>query len=238
MTGSLQDLLAVQDLDIGLDQLQHRRSHLAERAELTRLSTETAKVQQELAEVEAARAELAVRQAQTEGELAATEERAGAIDKRLYGGGATASRDLQAMSDELAHLKARASDLEDAVLAVMEGLEPLDRRAVELRSAIDSMAAERSSTEERLAESERQLAEEAAEITRRRQEAATVVPEPLLSTYENLRSRLGGVGVARLVGNHCDGCHLTLSAMELDQVRHLPEGQVYTCEQCSRILVP
>jgi uncharacterized protein len=60
----------------------------------------------------------------------------------------------------------------------------------------------------------------------------------LLATYERLRARLGGVGVARLVGTHCDGCHLTLSAVELDRVRHLPDGEVYTCEQCGRILVP
>ncbi len=64
------------------------------------------------------------------------------------------------------------------------------------------------------------------------------MPDNLLATYERLRTRLGGIGVARLVGNHCDGCHLALSAVELDHVRHLPEGEVYTCEQCSRILVP
>jgi hypothetical protein len=64
------------------------------------------------------------------------------------------------------------------------------------------------------------------------------VPASLVSTYERLRTRLGGVGVARVVGNHCDGCHLTLSAVELDHLRHLPPGEVATCEQCSRILVP
>jgi predicted nucleic acid-binding Zn-ribbon protein len=45
------------------------------------------------------------------------------------------------------------------------------------------------------------------------------------------------VAVARLVGNHCDGCHLTLPAMELDRIRHLPEDELVTCEQCGRILV-
>ena len=49
--------------------------------------------------------------------------------------------------------------------------------------------------------------------------------------------RFDGVAVARLVGSHCDGCHLTLPAMELDRIRHLPEGELVTCEQCGRILV-
>jgi predicted nucleic acid-binding Zn-ribbon protein len=43
--------------------------------------------------------------------------------------------------------------------------------------------------------------------------------------------------VARLVGNHCDGCHLTLPSMELDRIRHAPETEVFTCDQCGRILV-
>jgi hypothetical protein len=43
--------------------------------------------------------------------------------------------------------------------------------------------------------------------------------------------------VARLVGNHCDGCHLTLPSMELDRIRHLAEREVVTCDQCGRILV-
>jgi predicted nucleic acid-binding Zn-ribbon protein len=75
-------------------------------------------------------------------------------------------------------------------------------------------------------------------LAARRQEAAGPIAPELLATYERLRARLGGVGVARVVGNHCDGCHLTLSATELDQLRHLPEGEIPTCEQCSRILVP
>ena len=47
-------------------------------------------------------------------------------------------------------------------------------------------------------------------------------PGRLLATYDRLRARVDGVAVARLVGSHCDGCHLTLPAMELD--RHPPSA--------------
>ena len=39
-------------------------------------------------------------------------------------------------------------------------------------------------------------------------------------------------------GSHCDGCHLELSSVEVEQIRALPPGEVATCEQCGRILVP
>lgn len=238
MSESLQNLLAVQDLDLALDQLRHRLGHLPEREELSRIDAEMRTLRQELADLDVSRSEVGQRRAKAETELAATESRSVAVDQRLYGGGVSASRDLQAMAAELEQLKMRASALEDAVLEQLELGEPLDRRAGELDRALEELTARRSEVAARMAEAESALDHELAATGERREAAAGAVPAPLLATYERLRSRLGGVGVARLVGNHCDGCHLTLSAVELDQVRHLAEGQVYSCEQCGRILVP
>ena len=63
-------------------------------------------------------------------------------------------------------------------------------------------------------------------------------PTALADRYETLRARLKGTGAARLVGSHCDGCHLELSSVEVEKIRALPPGEVATCEQCGRILVP
>ncbi|MDE3206251.1 MAG: hypothetical protein KGQ66_18740 [Acidobacteriota bacterium] len=238
MSEELQGLLAVQDLDIGLDQLRHRRDHLPERTEMEVVDRTVSELEAELVGLNEERERLGRQQAAAETELAATESRVAAIDRRLYGGDVAAARDLQAMTAEVAHLKERASDLEDTVLAVMGEIEPLDERAGELRRRLDELVSRRAVLVESLARSVASLDADAAERVAQRQAAAAAVDESLLATYEKLRSRLGGIGVARLVGNHCDGCHLTLSAVELDQVRHLGEGQIYTCEQCSRILVP
>jgi uncharacterized protein len=234
---SLADLLDLQDVDLALDQVRHRRAHLPERAELTRLAAEAKAAERELAGVDEARGALAERRAKAEATLAASEERAAAIQKRLFGGDVSASRDLQAMAAELDHLKSRSSTLEDAVIEVLEAADPLDTRAGELRAALHANEAGRADVEARLALAEETADTELAALAGRRSEAAARVPHGLIATYERLRSRLGGVGVARLAGNRCDGCHLTLSAVELDRVRHLAEGEVYTCEQCSRILV-
>lgn len=228
----------MQDIDLALDQLAHRRAHLPEREELAALATSAAGLTAELDRLDADRAELGARQTHAESELAATENRMAAIDQRLYGGQVAATKDLQAMTAEIEHLKGRASHLEDVVLEVMGATEPLDARAAELRAGLEDLAGRRRLVEERLGSAVAELEAQTADLQGRRAAAAGSVPPNLMTTYERLRSRLGGVGVARLVGNHCDGCHLTLSAVELDHVRHLPEDEVYTCEQCSRILVP
>ena len=228
----------MQDLDTSLDQSRHRRSHLPERTELASVDAQVTADGVKLAELDGLLRSLRERQAEAEAELAATEARSAGISQRMYGGTVSASRDLQAMSGEIDHLKERASALEDAVLAVLEELEPLDEQAGQLRSSISALEGERAAVVARLEAAETEVDAEIADLESRRVAAAGVVQDGLLATYERLRTRLGGVGVARLVGTHCDGCHLTLSAVELDRVRHLAEGEVYTCEQCSRILVP
>ena len=64
------------------------------------------------------------------------------------------------------------------------------------------------------------------------------LPPALYERYELLRARLKGTGAARLIGNHCDGCHLELSAGEVERIRATTPDRVATCDQCGRILVP
>lgn len=235
---TLGQLLAVQELDTAGDQLRHRRAHLVERGQLAEVERRAAACRAELAGVESERDALAGRQRAAEAELAATEERSGAVSRRLFGGDVSASRELQAMSTELEQLKHRASALEDSVLGDMEEREPLDARAAELERQLEMLGGQSADLAKRAEAAEAAIDAELAELSTRRAAAAEAVPEALLATYERLRSRLGGVGVARLDGARCGGCHLTLPAAELETVRHLPEGQVYQCEQCSRILLP
>ncbi len=73
---------------------------------------------------------------------------------------------------------------------------------------------------------------------RTRAAEAAQLPDALANRYETLRTHLKGTGAARLIKNHCDGCHLELSSVEVERIRALPPGEVATCEQCGRILVP
>jgi hypothetical protein len=238
MTSHLQQLIALQAIDTQLDQARHRREHLDERAELTALDRQGTEATRELAVAEAAADEVASRQASTEAELANAEGRIAAIDKRLYSGEVTSTKDLQAMSAEADHLRSRASALEDDILGLLDEREPFDAEVKRLRAVLAGLAVTRQESAERLAVAESEVDRVLAHLAADRPVALADVPDDVLATYERLRSRLGGVAVARVVGDHCDGCHLTLSAVELDRVRHLADGEVYNCEQCSRILVP
>lgn len=236
-TADLEVLLALQDLDMVIDQHRHRRAHLPERDELARIDAEAARLRPELEAVTASRDALAARQLEAENELAATEQRADAVSRRMYSGEVSASRELQAMSHDVDTLKARASMLEDQVLGILDERQPVDDQLAEVTTRVRDLARGRAETVRRLHDDEAAVDAEQAEAEGRRAEAAARIAGPLLATYDRLRARLGGVAVSRLIGSRCDGCHLTLPATELDRIRHLPPGEVVTCDQCGRILV-
>lgn len=230
-------LLALQERDTELDQLRFRKAHLPPRAQLDDVLARQRTIEEAGVTVSAQRDELARRQAELETDLSNTEKRLADLDRQMRSGTITASRDLQAMAEQVASMKRRQSDIEDAELAIMEELEPVEARVAELQAQWAALDADAVRLRGELAEAEVVVDAEIAAAEAARAEATGAVAAPLLATYERLRSRLGGVGVAPLVGASCGGCHLTLSASELDHLRRLPPDDVVNCDQCGRILV-
>lgn len=235
--GDLEVLLEVQQHDTHIDQLEHRRRALLERAELATLEAEVAALERQLGDVGGRLGEARAQQDKHEADLAATETRIAEVDRRLYDGSVTASRDLQAMADEVASLKRRRSLLEDEVLASMEQLEPLDREQAELSAQRTELDARCSALRAAIAEAESSIETELSAERELRTRAASPLPSDLLATYERLRARLGGVGAARLEHGMCTGCHLTLPSSELERIKREPPDAVVLCDQCGRILI-
>ena len=238
MTDQLEHLLAVQDLDTSITQLQHRRQGLAGALGLTEVEAQLAPIGAGRARAEARRSELAATQAGLEEQIAVVTTRRDSIESRLYASTSSSGRDLQAMSDEVRHLTERRVELEDQELSTMLDLDAVDGELPALAQQADPIEA-------RAAELRAQLATEEAEIDAALTQAlasrtaeAAQLPTALSDRYETLRARLKGTGAARLIGTRCDGCHLELSSVEVEKIRGLPPGQVASCEQCGRILVP
>ena len=237
MTAPFSRLLDVQDHDTAIDQLRHRRDHMPEKAELRAVEAERRTLNDRLAAVRAQRDEVVSRQTTLEGEVAASEQRIMAIDKRMFSGQVSASRDLQAMQGEIDSLKARISSLEDRELEVMEEREPLDASVADREAAMATLDERAAALQSVIDATEAEIDIELASKTAERQTLAVDLPAELAENYERLRARLGGVGAAKLDHGTCMGCHLRLPAVEADRLRKLPPDALVFCDQCGRILV-
>lgn len=236
-SAGLEALLAVQALDTAADQLRHRRETLPERAELAARQAAIADLEARAAAVRAERDTIAAAERRLEDEIAMVASKAKAADQKLYSGTVNVPRELTALQDEIDSLHRRQRQLEDQELELMEQAEPLEAALAELdaqRAALDEQVAALLAAR---TEAEAAIDAELARVEAERAAAAAPVPGELLREYEGLRHALGGIGVARLAGNRCDGCHLTLSAVDVDRIRHEPPEAVVHCTECGRLLV-
>jgi predicted nucleic acid-binding Zn-ribbon protein len=233
----LHPLLDVQDSDVALDQLRHRRANLPERAALAGHQATAARVDQQLAALRADLHEIELAQKKLEDEIAGIDTKAAAENRKLNSGTVTAPREIQALSDEVDALGRRKRALEDEEIELMERAEPLTADVERLESEHAAASAEIARLTEAIGELERAIDVDIASVSAERDAAAADLDADLLSRYEKLRAKLGGVAVARLEGDRCAGCHVSLPAVELDTIRHQPLDVVVTHEDCGRILV-
>jgi predicted nucleic acid-binding Zn-ribbon protein len=234
----LQLLLDVQERDLSADQLRHRRASLPERLARAEQEALIVRIDAELAELQARLADVQRSQKRIEDEVATVQAKSEAENKKLYSGTVTSPRELQAMQEEIDALTRRQHDLEDEVIVLMETGEPLTEEIDRLEAQRGAAETEAARLVALFAEAEGVIDSELAEVLAERDGLAAGVPDGLLATYEKLRVRLDGIGVARLDGVQCTGCHLSLPATEVAAVRKATPGAVVYHEECGRILVP
>jgi predicted nucleic acid-binding Zn-ribbon protein len=234
---ALDQLLEVQRHDTRADQIRHRKANLPERAAMVERETDRAKAQREHTTTVARRDELQAEQDRIEGEVDKAKARIAEVDGKLYGGATSNPRELQALQDEVASLGRRVGLLEDSELEVMEQLEPVETATVTQAAEIERLGAELDRLAMELTAAETELDVELTEVEAHRAEAAQAVPAELLEEYEHIKANSGGVGVAPLTGGQCGGCHIKLSAMEIDRIKKLAPDTVVHCDECGRLLV-
>ncbi|MDH3753045.1 MAG: C4-type zinc ribbon domain-containing protein [Acidimicrobiia bacterium] len=233
----LSALLDIQTHDTATDQLQHRRASLPERDELVTIAAEEKALDAELADARTRRHDLERQERRFEDEATLIEDKATSEQAKLYSGEVNAMKELQALQAEIASLKRRQGDLEDEAIALMELIEPVDAELEVLADRATSLANRRADAEKRLAETEAEIDAKSATVLAEREQLASSLGADLLQTYEKVRADQGGVAVSRLVNGTCDGCHLGLSAVELDRVKHEPPDALVYHDECGRILV-
>jgi hypothetical protein len=228
-------ILELQAADLLADQLRHRREHLPEQEEVVGARGHYAEwarrrddLQRRLAELEAviSRSETQSREI----DLQRTR-----LEKQLKT--VFSPREAEALMHEIALLTERRSGLDDAELAALEEQADIDDDLTAHGTGEDGLASAVSVAEEAASLAAAQIDAQLADIAGRRDELRAAVDAALLRRYDDLR-RQHVVAAAALNGTRCEGCHLDLSAVELDIVRaEARDGGLAECPHCGRLLV-
>jgi predicted nucleic acid-binding Zn-ribbon protein len=234
----LEALLLVQERDIALDRLRHRRVALPERAELEQRVADGRVRTQEREEVRARHAVVHAEERKLDDEARSIGDHADEMDKKLYSGTVVSPRELQAMQADVDMLRRRRSELEDQELEIMEQREALDQELATLDTELAKLSSVAETLRATITRTEAEIDAEIADESAQRGALAAPVPPALLADYEKRRAQNRGAGAARLVGTTCQACHLTIPSTEAEAIRRAAGASISYCDNCGAILVP
>jgi hypothetical protein len=228
----------VQQHDVTLDQLRHRRDTLPERASLAAVLADSQVVAARTQQVTGERDVLAREETRLDDEARSLSARAKEVDTKMYSGEVSSPRELQAMQADIDQLERHRRDVENRELEVMEQREPFDAELGALAERRAVLVADSAAIGETLAAAERAIDAEMQTERDARAALTADLDSALLAAYEQRRGRAQGVGIARLVGTTCQGCHLTIPSTEAERIKHAPEGSIAFCDNCGCLLIP
>jgi predicted nucleic acid-binding Zn-ribbon protein len=154
-------------------------------------------------------------------------------EKELMSGRIRNPTELMQMSNEVAHMKARFAEEEDAELHLMEDAEAADD-AVRAATVSLEEARSRSAAEDPELKGELEAAQsELAEVEVERDQVWAEVPPAAQAAYSRIRAR---PAVARVVSSQCTACRVAVTSSGMQVLRKGLDDIVH-CENCGRILV-
>ncbi len=228
-------LLALQAVDTQADQLGHRREHSPLRDDLASATAAMRTWEQQRAALRSRIDELGT-------SIEAAEHRGAELlahRVRLEGQMKTviAPREAEALMHEMATLTEQIDELDGHELESLEEQSALDDQLSEHLGGEEQLRTRLGLADDALAAEVGDIDSELAALAGRRLELRNELPDALLSTYDRKRAALG-VAVAPLVGKQCQGCHLELSAAEIDTVKdEAADTGVTDCPDCGRLLI-
>jgi predicted nucleic acid-binding Zn-ribbon protein len=226
------DLLArLQHLDSALDLSRERRdaieSRLGDRSALATLEQERATAHAALHNLQTEQRDLDLDVEGLRGALAE-------VDRKLYGGTVRVPKELAALADDAQQIRNQISRREDRLIALFDEVEAADLALAEATARLEAAQRERSVEDGELQAEREQLAAEAGGREREREALRAEADAASLRSYDNLRRSRGGLAVAEVAQQTCQGCRVSLPASMEQRARSSPD--LVICQSCGRIL--
>ncbi len=228
-------LLTLQRIDTEADQLTVRRQRLPERDDLATRTDQMTTWEKRRTQVESRLDELTTVIESAEAANAALTADRGRLEAQLKT--VIAPREAEALMHEIETINGKRDELDNTELAALEEQAALDDDLTAHLGNEESLRAALRSSDEALARVCDDIDVELAGLANQRIAALELLDANVVSHYDAVRSS-AGVAVAELKGHRCEGCHLDLSAAEVDTAKEEAAESGYTdCPQCGRMLI-
>ncbi len=229
-------LFDLQRVDTEADQLTNRRERLPEREQLAAASAQLSDWERQRSAMRARMDELTAIIERSESEAAEIASHKARLEAQMKT--VIAPREAEALMHEIATLDEQTDALDTAELEALEEQATIDDQLTEHLRTEQALRDAVGSADGALQRATAEIDAELENLAGRRVERRGALSEAALARYDRVRAS-SGVAVAKLVGHRCEGCHLDLSAAEVDDVKDEAAASdgVADCPNCGRMLV-
>jgi predicted nucleic acid-binding Zn-ribbon protein len=226
------DLLAhLQRLDSALDQSRARlatiEAQLGDRSALEALEAEQHAERDALHRLQTEQRDLDLEVEGLRGSLAE-------VERKLYSGRIQNPKELGALVDDGQQIRGQISRREDRLIPLFDEIEAAQARLAETTAQVEAARRERAAQESLLQAEGQQLSAELSLREREREGLRAEADPASLRVYDSLRRSRGGLAVAEVAQQTCQGCRVSLPASMEQRARSSPD--LVVCQSCGRIL--
>jgi len=157
-----------------------------------------------------------------------------ATDKRMRMNRIKNIKELQALQREIDQMRESNGDLEEELIKIMQDIDALK---AQMQTKESEMAGMREEWKNKQRELETQISgidQSVSAAASRRQTIASQVTGDLISRYELIFSRRGGMAVVEVAAGICQGCYMNIPPQLSNEISR--SDKVHLCPSCQRIL--
>lgn len=230
MKDQLIELLKLQELDTKIDELEVIKTDIPMRLDNQRLNVQFA-----LDEVSKAKKQLEEAQKNKklqELEMESKNEEIKKLQNHLYS--VKDNKQYSAILQEINFVKESVSVLEEEIIQKLFVEDNIRKNINTSQENFKKEEANLKDLENQCNEEIKKVEEQLNQLKSKREEIARKINHNILSTYNNIREKIGGIGISEVIDSSCRGCNIGLRPQMIIEIKKY-ENLIF-CESCGRIL--
>lgn len=155
------------------------------------------------------------------------------FEEKLYSGDITDLNQIQHMNKEINSFKQLVEELESETLSLMENVESLKNKLLELENVHSKCKNELDLALDLTSRRIKELTDKIKEKEELRTKSLEHIDKELLKKYQSLKTRRGRA-IAKITDDKCTGCHMNIPLTIVSKLKR--NDSINYCDNCDRIL--
>ena len=230
MRAELETLLKLQEIDQEIKKLEAEKAQAP--ARLSALKENLTSKDAGLKQFTERLSEIKKRRVDIEDELEVENVRLGKSQQKLNS--IKTNREYQALLKEIEEIKKANKSREDEIVTAMEETDAVENDIKARQVEADGIQKEIEVEETHLARIESELDGRISALEDQRQTITKDARQDLLSRYQFLRDKRGGVAIVSVTNAVCNGCHMNIPPQLFNEL--LRDEKIHYCPICQRLI--